>query len=68
MNNELDGIWKEAVTAQFEVLSRHLPGGTEDKSEKPQSVSLSRVGWTYCHLSQLVMFLSMEGLCDNEYG
>jgi hypothetical protein len=30
MNNELQGIWKEAVLAQFEVL----PGETHENHEK----------------------------------
>jgi hypothetical protein len=29
MNNALEKIWKEAVVTLFQVLSRHLPGGTE---------------------------------------
>jgi hypothetical protein len=37
MNNKLEGIWKEAVMAQFKVLSHHLPGGTEENQEKPMS-------------------------------
>jgi hypothetical protein len=27
-------MWKEAVVAYFKVLSRHLPGGTENHHEK----------------------------------
>jgi hypothetical protein len=30
----LEGIWK-AVIASFNVLSWHLPGGTEENQEKP---------------------------------
>jgi hypothetical protein len=37
MNNELERICKEAVEAQFKILSWHLPGGTEESHEKPQS-------------------------------
>jgi hypothetical protein len=31
MNNEREKIWKEAVMALFDVLSRHLPGRTSIK-------------------------------------
>jgi hypothetical protein len=34
MNNELERKLKEAVVAQFQVLTRHLPGGTEE-TRKP---------------------------------
>jgi hypothetical protein len=34
MNNELERIWKEAVVAYFNVLSRHLPGEAEENYEK----------------------------------
>jgi hypothetical protein len=37
VNNELERKWKEAVVAQFKVLSRHLPGGTKENHEKSQS-------------------------------
>jgi hypothetical protein len=37
VNNELERMWKETVVAQFKVLSRHLPGGTEGNHEKTQS-------------------------------
>jgi hypothetical protein len=37
MNNNLERIWKEAVLAQFKVLSRHLPGSTEENHKEPQS-------------------------------
>jgi hypothetical protein len=33
MNNELEKIWKEAVTAYFKVLSQHLPEDTEENHE-----------------------------------
>jgi hypothetical protein len=29
MNNELERIWKEVVVAEYKVLSRTLPEGTE---------------------------------------
>jgi hypothetical protein len=38
MNNDLEGIWKEAVTAYFKVSYLHLPGGPEENSEDSQSV------------------------------
>jgi hypothetical protein len=37
MNNELETMWKEAVMAAFKVISWHLPRGTEENHEKPQS-------------------------------
>jgi hypothetical protein len=37
VNDELERMWKEAVVALFKVLSRHLPGGSEENHEKPQS-------------------------------
>jgi hypothetical protein len=30
VNNELERTWMEAVMAYFKVLSRYLPGGTEE--------------------------------------
>jgi hypothetical protein len=32
-DNELERMWKEAVVAFLKVLSRHLPGGTEENDE-----------------------------------
>jgi hypothetical protein len=37
VNNELKRMWKEVVMAKFKVLSQHLPVGTEENHEKPQS-------------------------------
>jgi hypothetical protein len=37
MNSGLERIWKEAVVALFQVLSRHLPGWTEENHKKPQT-------------------------------
>jgi hypothetical protein len=37
VNNELERMRKEVVMAEFKVLSRHLPGGTEENHEKLQS-------------------------------
>jgi hypothetical protein len=34
LNNELERMWKEAVVAQFNVLSHHLLGGTEEYHNK----------------------------------
>jgi hypothetical protein len=34
MNNELEGMWKEALVAQSEVLSRTSPGRSEEPHEK----------------------------------
>jgi hypothetical protein len=30
INNKLERTWKEAVIAQFKVLTQHLPGETEE--------------------------------------
>jgi hypothetical protein len=38
MNNELEIMWKEAIVADFNVLSRHFAEGTEKNHENPQSV------------------------------
>jgi hypothetical protein len=35
-NNEWKNMWKEAVIAEFEELSRYLPGGTEKIDKRPQ--------------------------------
>jgi hypothetical protein len=37
VNGELEKIKKEVVRAKFKVISRHLPGGTEEIHKKPQS-------------------------------
>jgi hypothetical protein len=42
MNNELERIWKESVVASFKVLSRRLPGGSEENHEKIYA------GWPVC--------------------
>jgi hypothetical protein len=35
---ELKRMWKEAIVAQFKLVSQNLPGGTGDREnyEKPQ--------------------------------
>jgi len=35
MNDEVEGAWMEVVTAWFNVLSWHFPGGMEEYHEKP---------------------------------
>jgi hypothetical protein len=35
--NALKRMWKEADIASFEILSQHLPGGTEENNVNPQS-------------------------------
>jgi hypothetical protein len=37
MNDELEEPWKETVTVKFQILSRYLPGGTEEIHENLQS-------------------------------
>jgi hypothetical protein len=39
MNYKLERIWNEAAMAEFKVLSRNLPGGTEENHGKPQDSS-----------------------------
>jgi hypothetical protein len=34
VNNELELIWREAVVEYVQIISWHLPGGTEKKHEK----------------------------------
>jgi hypothetical protein len=34
VNNELEGVWKEAVLASFKILFQGLPGRTEENNEK----------------------------------
>jgi hypothetical protein len=34
MNNELERIWYKEVVAYSKVLSRHLPAGTFQKTQK----------------------------------
>jgi surfactin synthase thioesterase subunit len=34
VNDELERMWKEAVMAEFKVLSWNLPGRTEENHEK----------------------------------
>jgi hypothetical protein len=41
VNDELERIWKASIMALFMVISRHLPGGTEENYVKP---SLSVAG------------------------
>jgi hypothetical protein len=39
VNDELEMMCKEAVVAEFKVLSQHLPGGTDEKSWSGYPVS-----------------------------
>jgi hypothetical protein len=36
MNNDLGSMWKEAVAAHFEAVSRNLPAGTKENHKKSQ--------------------------------
>lgn len=38
MNNEVEGMWKEAVVGYFKALARNLLRGTKENHEKPQLV------------------------------
>jgi hypothetical protein len=38
MINELEGMWDEAIAAQFAVVSRNHPRRTEEDNEKHQAV------------------------------
>jgi hypothetical protein len=35
VTDELEGIWKEVVVANFKVLSHYLPCGTEENHNTP---------------------------------
>jgi hypothetical protein len=37
MNDNLENTWNEAAVDYFRVLSRHYPGGTEERHERTQS-------------------------------
>jgi hypothetical protein len=41
MNDELEGMWKEAAVAWFKVLSRNLAGKTEENHKNPRQDSRS---------------------------
>jgi hypothetical protein len=43
VDEELERTWKDAVMAYFKILSKHLPGGTDDKYESPVKMSASRL-------------------------
>jgi hypothetical protein len=51
MNDDIVRIWKEAVVAYFKVLSRHLPGGTDENHEELESGE--RVSWPRFELDSL---------------
>jgi hypothetical protein len=36
MINELEGMWKEAIAAQFAVISQYIPRMTEEEKGKHQ--------------------------------
>lgn len=40
LNNKLEGIRKEAAIVSFKVLSRPVPGGTEENHEGLQAAAL----------------------------
>jgi hypothetical protein len=35
VNNEVEGMWKEAIVGYFKTLARNLLRGTKEKREKP---------------------------------
>jgi hypothetical protein len=37
VNNEVERMWKGAVVAEFELLSRYLPGATEKDYKRRQT-------------------------------
>jgi hypothetical protein len=41
MNHTLERIWEEAIVAEFQVLSRHLPGLTEENQKKTNRIAVS---------------------------
>jgi hypothetical protein len=46
MITELETVWKRAVVAWYEALSRHLPGGTEENDGRPRMAGLRADIWT----------------------
>jgi hypothetical protein len=38
MNNELEGVWKEAAVVQLKLLSRHLLGEAEEHRDNRLTV------------------------------
>lgn len=36
MNGDFEQVWKEIVVTYFEILSHHMPGGTERNNGKTQ--------------------------------
>ena len=41
VNNEFDRLLSKAIVTSFKVLSRYLPGVTEEKQEEPQDIRCS---------------------------
>jgi hypothetical protein len=35
-NNEFERMWKGAIVAEYDIVSRNLPGKAEETHEKPQ--------------------------------
>jgi hypothetical protein len=51
VNYKLEWMWKEAVLAQFKVLLRHLPGGTEENHKKPSQDNTQLVSHVHIKIS-----------------
>jgi hypothetical protein len=50
VHNEQERVWKEAVVAQFQVISRSLPGGIEENFR----ISTARVAFEHkCEAKRL---------------
>jgi hypothetical protein len=63
MNNELEGMWKEVIVTQFEVLSQHFPGETEESYEDRQSGS--KVFLRYSNLSNIMTMMLLKWIEEN---
>jgi len=48
MNDPLESIWKGTVLTRFRIMSRHLPGGSEETHAKHEGIRCPRPAafWT----------------------
>ena len=63
----MERVWRHAVTAYFEVLPRHLPGGTEANRAKRQSAQSGFMVYNEDRRSRCKTFLHVSGHCFQEY-
>jgi hypothetical protein len=45
VNGDFEQVWKESVVVYFEILSQHLPGGTEKNNNKTPVRIICVPGW-----------------------